>query len=153
IESELLDIESGMVEPRANQYGRADRAAAWALLAKLYLNAEVYTGEPRYEDVITYTEKIMNTDYSLANRYENLFLADNNSGDAADEIIFGIPGDAEHTQSFGGTNFIVNASIGGDVVSPSELGIPGGGWGGTRTTKDLVFLFNEDGDLSGVQDD
>src|SRR5699024_10952584 len=41
IESELLDIESGMVEPRANQYGRADRAAAWALLAKLYLNAEV----------------------------------------------------------------------------------------------------------------
>ncbi len=153
IESELLDIESGMVEPRANQYGRADRAAAWALLAKLYLNAEVYTGEPRYEDVITYTEKIMGTGYSLANRYENLFLADNNTGDAAHEIIFGIPGDAEHTQSYGGTNFIVNASIGGDAVSPSEIGIPGGGWGGTRTTKNLIYLFDADGDLSDVKDD
>lgn len=153
IEAELLDIESDMVEPRANQYGRADRAAAWALLAKLYLNAEVYTGESRYEDVLTYTEKIMNTDYSLANRYENLFLADNNTGDAAQEMIFGIPGDAEHTQSFGGTNFIVNASIGGDAVSPSELGVPGGGWGGTRTTKNLIYLFNQEGDLSQVQDD
>lgn len=153
IESELLDIENKMAEPRTNQYGRVDRAAAWALLAKMYLNAEVYTGEERYQDVITFTEKIIGAGFSLADNYDDLFLADNNTGDAADEIIFGIPGDAEHTQSFGGTNFIVNASIGGDILSPSELGVPGGGWGGTRTTKNLVFLFDDSGDLSNVQDD
>ena len=47
VESELLDILDDLAEPNADSvtyYGRADRAAAWMLLAKLYLNAEVYTG-------------------------------------------------------------------------------------------------------------
>src|SRR5690606_26235873 len=88
IESELLAIENEMVEPRQNEYGRADRAAAWALLAKMYLNAEVYTGTARYADCVTYCEKIMNGGYSLASNYENLFRADNHQGDAMNEIIF-----------------------------------------------------------------
>ena len=41
IESELKAIEADLAEPKANEYGRADKAAAWALLARLYLNAEV----------------------------------------------------------------------------------------------------------------
>lgn len=152
IESELKSIESEMVEPRENEYGRADRAAAWALLAKLYLNAEVYIGKDKYEDVITYSEKIMDAGYSLADKYEDLFRADNNVNEAKSEIIFGIPGDAEHTQSEGGTNYLVNASIGGEL-DPADLGVPGGGWGGTRATKDLVYLFNQGGDVDEVSDD
>ena len=42
IESELKAIESDLAAPRTNEYARADQAAAWMLLAKLYLNAEVY---------------------------------------------------------------------------------------------------------------
>lgn len=141
IESELIAIEDEMVTPRQNQYGRADRAAAWALLAKMYLNAEVYTGTARYADCITYCEKIMGSGYSLAANYENLFRADNHEGDAKNEIIFAIPYDATYMQTYGGMTFIINASIGGDA-SPAELGVPGGGWGGTRTTKNLVYLFN-----------
>lgn len=151
LESELLDIENLMVAPRQNQYGRADRAAAWALLAKMYLNAEVYTGQARWDDVITYSEKIMDAGYSLAVNYENLFRADNHVGDARSEIIFGIPGDANHLQSFGGINFIINASIGGEA-SPAELGVPGGGWAGTRTTKNLIHLFAPDGNVGAVED-
>lgn len=151
IESELLAIENEMVEPRQNQYGRADRAAAWALLAKMYLNAEVYTGQSKYGECITYCEKIMNAGYSLASNYENLFRADNNTGDARNEIIFAIPYDAAHMQTYGGMTFVINASIGGDA-SPSELGVPGGGWGGTRTTKNLVYLFAPDGNVSNVTD-
>lgn len=152
IESELKAIAPDMIAPRENEYGRADRASAWALLAKMDLNAEVYIDEPKYEEVVKYTEKIMDAGYSLANNYEDLFLADNNQGDVLNEIIFGIPSDAEHTQSNGGTNFIINASIGGDA-SPAELGVPGGGWAGTRTTKELVYLFAPDGDVSNVHDD
>ena len=44
-----------------NQYGRADQAAAWALLARVYLNAQVYTGTARYTDAITYSQKVINT--------------------------------------------------------------------------------------------
>lgn len=151
IESELLAIENEMVAPKQNDYGRADRAAAWALLAKMYLNAEVYTGQAKYNETITYCEKIMNAGYALASNYENLFRADNHIGDAANEIIFAIPYDASYMQTYGGMTFIINASIGGDA-SPSELGVPGGGWGGTRTTKNLVQLFASDGNLEGVTD-
>src|SRR5690606_5887448 len=44
VESELLAIENDIVAARQNEYGRADQAAVWMLLSKLYLNAEVYTG-------------------------------------------------------------------------------------------------------------
>ncbi|MFA5620268.1 MAG: RagB/SusD family nutrient uptake outer membrane protein [Weeksellaceae bacterium] len=152
IESELLAIETEMLESRQAPYGRADRASAWALLAKLYLNAEVYIQQAKYNEVITYCEKIMNGGYSLASNYENLFRADNHVGDARNEIIFAIPYDAAHMQTYGGTTFIINASVGGNA-SPSELGIPGGGWGGTRTTKNLVYLFAPDGNVNDVSDD
>ncbi|NNE31243.1 MAG: RagB/SusD family nutrient uptake outer membrane protein, partial [Winogradskyella sp.] len=80
VESELLDILDDMAAPRSNEYGRADRAAAWMLLAKLYLNAEVYTGTSRNADVITYTNNIINAGYTIpSNPYFHLFLADNDS--------------------------------------------------------------------------
>lgn len=151
IESELLAIETEMLEARSAPYGRVDRAGAWALLAKMYLNAEVYIGQPKYAETVVYCEKIMNAGYSLANNYENLFRSDNHIGDAKNEIIFAIPYDANHTQTDGGTTFIINASIGGNA-SPAELGVPGGGWGGIRTTKNLVYLFAPDGNVNNVND-
>src|SRR5207253_855007 len=50
IENELKAIEPSMPAARTNEYGRADKAAVWALLARMYLNAQVYTGTPRYTD-------------------------------------------------------------------------------------------------------
>src|SRR5690606_26998389 len=151
IESELLAIEPEMLEARTAPYGRVDKGGVWALLAKMYLNAEVYTGSPKYAETITYCEKIMNAGYALANNYENLFRSDNHIGDAKNEIIFAVPYDANHTQTDGGTTFIINAAIGGDA-NPAELGVPGGGWGGTRATKNLVYLFAADGDVNNVTD-
>src|SRR5699024_5645567 len=63
IESELKDIESDLAPPRSNEYGRSDQAADWALLSRMYLNAEVYTGTPRYTDAITYAKKIIDAGY------------------------------------------------------------------------------------------
>jgi starch-binding outer membrane protein, SusD/RagB family len=143
VESELLTIEGDLVTAKANEYARADQAAAWTLLAKLYLNAEVYTGTERYSDVIKYTEKVINAGYSLDSEYENLFLADNHT---ASGVIFPIAFDGLRTQSYGGTTFLIHAAVGGSM-SPSDFGI-NGGWGGTRTTSALVNTFNSGVDVS-----
>ena len=143
IESELLAIENSLVAPKSNEYARADQAAAWTLLAKLYLNAEVYTGTGRYGDCITYSEKVINAGYSLETTYDNLFLADNHT---ANGVIFPIAFDGLRTQSYGGTTFLIHAAVGGSM-NPSDFGI-NGGWGGNRTTSALVNTFNSGIDIS-----
>lgn len=140
IESELLDILDDMEAPRANEYGRADRAAAWMVLAKLYLNAEVYTGTSRYADVITYTGNIIGAGYSIPSiPYFQSFLADNDSNGAQEEVIFTIPFDGLNTQAFGGMTFLTHAPVGGSM-NPTEFGI-NGGWFGIRTTPTFVEKF------------
>lgn len=145
LENELLEIEGEIVAARANDYGRADQAAVWMLLSKLYLNAEVYTGTARYSDVITYTNKIINAGYSIPDvPYEYLFLADNDTNGAQEEFIFPITYDGLNTQSYGGMTFIIHASIGGSM-DPQDFGV-NSGWGGLRTTPQLVDKFPDGAD-------
>ncbi len=136
IESELKAIESTLIAPQQNEYGRADMAAAWALLAKLYLNAEVYIGQARYSECIEYCDKIINAGFSLEPEYQNLFLADN---DRSNEIIFPVTFDGLNTRTWGGMTFIIRAGIGGDMI-PGDFGVESG-WSGTRTTSGLVDKF------------
>ncbi|WP_138434941.1 RagB/SusD family nutrient uptake outer membrane protein [Winogradskyella algicola] len=152
VESELLDILDDLAEPNADPatyYGRADRAAAWMVLAKIYLNAEVYTGTSRYADVITYTNNIINAGYSIPDvPYFFSFLADNDSNGAQNEVIFTIPFDGLRTQAFGGMTFLTHAPVGG-TMDPADFGI-NGGWFGIRTTPTFVEQFpGEENSLDG----
>jgi hypothetical protein len=142
IESELKDIENQIAAPHANPYGRADQAAVWTLLAKLYLNAEVYTGTSRYADCVTYCQKVINAGYTLEPDYHDLFLADN---DKSKEIIFPVAFDGVNTRTYGGTTFIIRAALGGSMV-PKDYGVDGA-WAGTRTTKEFVHIFPVTSDL------
>ncbi len=144
VESELLAIENEVAPARQNEYGRADKAAVWALLSKLYLNAEEYTGTARYGDVITYTENIIGAGYTLVDDYQKLFLADNDVNGAQNEIIFPIRLDGINTNSYGGLTFVIHASIGGDM-DPAEFGV-NSGWAGLRTTPEFVSLFPDGAD-------
>jgi len=144
IETELKDIEATLPEPRTNEYGRADRAAAWALLARMYLNAEVYTGTPRFTDAITYSKKVIDAGYSLEPDYQWLFLNDNHL--CTNEFIFTINYDGRKTQNYGGTNYIVYAGSSSDIPV-SVIGVSG--WGGNRVTKNLPNLFP---DYTGTAD-
>ena len=54
VESELKAMEADMKAGRANEYGRVDKAAAQALLSRLYLNAETWIGQAKYTEAITY---------------------------------------------------------------------------------------------------
>lgn len=147
IESELLDIESQMVAPRQMELGRADQAAVWMLLAKLYMNAEVYTTTPRYTDAMTYINKIIGAGYTLAPKYNYLFLADNDRNGAENETIFSIRFDGNNIRGFGGTTYLVHAAVGGSM-NAGDFGI-NGGWGGIRTTSKFVEKFS---DISGNTD-
>lgn len=141
IESELLAIENVLPAPSATEYGRAGQGAVWMTLAKLYLNAEVYTGTPRYDDVITYTNRVIGGGYTINTSlpYRNSFLADNNTNGAQSEFIWTANYDGARTQTFGGTTFLSHAPVGGDM-NPADFGLDAG-WGGLRTTPEFVELF------------
>jgi SusD family. len=86
IESELKDIIDKL--PTGVQYGRFTQNVAYTLLARLYLNAEVFTGTARWKDCIDACQKV--SGYSLANDYKSNFAIEN---ETSSEIIFAIPYD------------------------------------------------------------
>lgn len=143
IETELKEIETELGTARTAVYGRVDQGACWALLARMYLNAGVYTGTARYSDAITYAKKVIDAGYELQSNYARLFMADNDQ--MAREFMFVINCDGLRTQAFGNTTFFVHAAAGEDH---NYYGVAGG-WFGYRATKGLADLFN---DLSGNTD-
>ena len=146
LETELKSIISDGSLPGKNNvtYGHVSLGTAQFLLAKLYLNAEVYTGTARWNDCANVLKDLMAAGYSLHttssgdfNAYQELFLADNHK--CTDEIIFSVEQDGLYTQSYGVTNYIIFASTGGEM-DPSQLGISSG-WGGLRTTPQFYDKF------------
>jgi hypothetical protein len=143
VESELKAIDADLGDPKSSEYGRVDKSAEWCLLARLYLNAEVYTGTAQYANALTYAKKVIDAGYSLTSGYNKLFMADNDK--QTNEIIWAINCDGLHTQAYGNTTFFVHAPCGDDH---DEYGVSGG-WDGYRATKALGDLFS---DLSGNTD-
>ena len=143
VEEELKAIENDLKAPRANEYGRVDQAAAWSLLARLYLNAQTYIGTTKYTEAITYASKVINSGYTLHPNYARLFMADNDK--ASDEIIYAINCDGLRTQGYGNTTFFVHCAAGDDFA---EYGVSGG-WYGYRATAALVNKF---ADRTGATD-
>ena len=140
IDEELTAIEPLLKAPKTNEAYRVDQAAAWMLHAKLYMNAKVYIGTDHYAEAVPLIDKVINSGYSIHNNYNQLFLADNDKNGAQKEFIFAIAFDGIHTQTYGGTTFLVHAPVGGSMVA-SEFGI-NGGWGGIRTTSAFVNKFD-----------
>jgi starch-binding outer membrane protein, SusD/RagB family len=152
VEKELLDIENKL--PANNDYGRANKSVARMLLAKLYLNAEVYSGTARYNDALIYIKKVIDEGgYKLAANYQSLFSGDNNSSDAKNEIIYALIADPVVSQSYGNTTYIVNGSLNAETMTLSDYGATDG-WGGHRATKAWYGLFgNNAAELSASPDD
>jgi hypothetical protein len=151
VESELLDLinNNGLKAAKSNEYGRADVAAACALLARVYLNAEVYTGTARWTDAITYSKKVIDAGYSLHTSYEHLFLADNDQKNL--EIILPIAYDGINTRLHGGTTFLINCGSSSDYQTTYEdkiihYGIlTNANWNGYRARENFTNKF-EPGD-------
>lgn len=145
ITGELKAIDGGLAAVKTIEYGRVDQGAAWALLARVYLNAAVYTGTPHYDSAIIYASKVIAGGYSLQPNYAKLFMADNDK--QKNEFIFSVPIDGLHTQGYGNTTFFAHAASGDEATS--DYGVTGGGWYGYRATSGLVNLF---ADKTGASD-
>ena len=148
IVKELKEIEPVMKAPRTNEYGRADQAAVWMLLSRLYLNAEVYTGTPNWTDAATYAKKVMDAGYVLEPKYEDMFKADN---DKSTEMVMPICFDGVYARSWSGM-FFVCSFITGDMDSEANFGTVEA-WGGNRARVALVKKFAQDGNLANVKDE
>lgn len=91
IESEIQNNIGLISDDPSSAYGRMHQDAAHFLLAKLYLNAESYTGTPRWNDALTHLNEIINSgNFSLTADYFESFKAQNSN---SPEIIFAIPYD------------------------------------------------------------
>lgn len=147
IEGELNTIKSSLPE-MTDEYGRADQHCVDFLLARMYLNSEVYTGTKRYTDCITACNNIITSNsYELADDYAELFMADNGeNADARKEIIFPVIADGNTTQSYG-IGAIILGSRSGSEGTVENYGC-NGGWDGFRATGNLVRAFNYDAEES-----
>ena len=164
LDNELTTIEPLMAEVGAynnsENFGRADRGAAYALHARLALNSAVYTdGQIKdYQKAIHYCDEIINSGkYDLCRAkkngysgYQQLFMGDNDCNPAAmKEIIFPIRQDGVKTRAYAGTSYLVNASTitGMPYASTSDP------WKCLFARVDLVKKFFPNGDIPKATDE
>ena len=131
--------------PFTNGYGRANRSAARILLAKMYLNAEVYIGQPKYDLAYKYSKLVIDEGgFKLADNFRSLFCRDNDITDAKNEIIYVLIADPLTSQSYGNTTYLICGSLSSQTMVATDYGNPGGdsnAWGGHRATKGWYGLF------------
>lgn len=142
IESELKDCVNDLLPASTCPYGQASQGAAYTLLAKLYLNSEVYTGVAKYAECKEACEQVMNMGYSLESDYSKLFNADNDK--RTNEIIFALPVSATHTVSWGSSTYMVcgQLSMSNANQTPGDFGATSG-WSEFRLRPEFVDKFEE----------
>ncbi len=137
---ELVAARADLPAAGTAEYGRVDQGGAAMLLAKLYLNSQVYTGTARYTEARAEAERVIAGTYTLDNNFRRIFSADNHT---SPEMVFPVPQDGKKSQSYGGTTFLIHASVGNNM-NASDYGIDGGWWG-LRIKPEAVALFPANG--------
>ena len=137
--STLISDASPLPSARAN-YPRADKGSAAGLLARLYLNSEVYTGVPRWAQAKEMCESIFEMGYALSPSYSDLFRGDNGQNPSArGEFLWAIDYDDNNINSFGGTTYILSASMAStDITDQSRPNGQVNGWAGLRVPFEFV---------------
>ena len=155
IENECNELLSGSDMPAKGEvaYPRPTKGSVQALLARMYLNAEVYTGTAQWQKAKDAAKACIDMGYTLHADFQELFMQDNTeTGAAAEEFIFGIEYDMNHAQSWGGTTTLGSAALGtaANTAIAALLGINGQimpeSWDGYHVAPDYVDRF----ELKGV---
>lgn len=166
IERELLALteDPNMPDYGTVAYPRATKGAVWAVLARMYLNAEVYTGTAQWEKARDAASKVIAMGYRLHDTqrgtghtlgaYAELFMQDNSTNGATDEFVFAVAYDKVTTQSWGGTTHLISGShnsASGLGVS-TELGYSSTAfldpWNGYHVSTEFVENFIDKNDLT-----
>lgn len=143
--SELTDLvsdQSALPAPRS-VYPRADRGSAAGLLARMYLNSKVYTGEERWAEAKSVCEGIFAMGYSLCPDYAALFRGNNGENpQARGEMLWTVSYDASKTQSYGGTSYLLSATLAStDITDISRPNGQRNGWAGLRVPFEYVERY------------
>jgi hypothetical protein len=139
VESELLEVLPNLYGPNQAPYGRIDQGFARMVLAKAYLNAQVYISQDKNQECIDILTPMLGS-YSLANNYLHNFTADNQ---LSPEMIFSVPSDGVRMQSYSAITVILNGQIGSLESNGVDFGMNAGGWGGAlRVRKEFAEKFN-----------
>lgn len=158
LETELLELGSegsAMPEKGAVPYPRPTKGAVWALLSRMYLNSEVYTGTAMWQQAKDASKKVIEMGWDIHTPYSDLFRQDNTeSGAAEKEFIFAVAYDRVSTQSWGGTTTFASASLNEEtnVALGKEFGqakINGENWAGYHVPDDYVARFSLNGVVWG----
>lgn len=138
----LLSSQSAL-PPAQSNYPRADKGSAAGLLARLYLNSEVYTGVPRWVEAKTLCEDIFNMGYALSPSYSDLFRGDNGQNPSSrGEFLWAIDYDDNNINSYGGTTYILSASMASiDITDQSRPNGQVNGWAGLRAPYEFVSKY------------
>lgn len=162
IENELTEAKENLLDAAAlnesdANYGRFNKAAADVLLARIYLNAEVYTGTAQWQKASDAAKRVMDLGvYKLSSTaatasngqvysgYQKLFMGDNGSNGATDEAIFSIKFQGNHMATWGASMFLMAACWDGDMKLSSTVTSNNTkeAWGGNRATSQLVSKFS-----------
>lgn len=138
----LMSDESDMPLPRSN-YPRADKGSAAGLLARMYLNSKVYTGVERWAEAKAVCEGIFGMGYTLCPDYAALFRGDNGENlQARGEMLWTVDYNAEKTQSYGGSSYILSATLAStDITDESRPNGQRNGWAGLRAPYEFVSRY------------
>lgn len=157
LEEELLYLasnESAMPEKGAVPYPRPTKGSVWALLSRMYLNAEVYTGTARWQDAKDASKNVIDMGYKIHGTYSDMFRQDNTTNGSTEEFVFAVAYDRVSTQSWGGTTTFTSASLDeptnlaiGAALGTSNGKINAENWAGYHVPADYVARF----ELAGVE--
>ena len=138
----LLADDSPMMEARA-LYPRADKGSAAGLLARMYLNAKVYTGVDMSLEAKALCEDIFAMGYQLCPSYADLFRGDNGqNASARGEFLWAVDYDNDNINSYGGTTYILSASMAStDITDSSRPNGQVNGWAGLRVPYEFVSKY------------
>jgi len=153
IESELktaipyLSEEIGI-----STYGRPTKWTAYAMLAKLYINAEYYTGTERWNDCIAACDEVMSSgkyEIEPMASYLQMFYPDN--GPQMKEFILSIPYDASATAYPGTNGMMYHARYDVPRSMQAKFELPFRPSAPMSTIPEFYAYFNDPGDIRNDQ--
>lgn len=141
-------------------YGRANKAAAWLLLARNYINSLVYANTAKNDSALYFANKVITSGYSLCTTptgsytgFQKLFMADNGTNGAQTEIILPAIHDGQLTRTWGGCLFIIASTTDADILKVYPTGTSEN-WGGNHARREFVRKFFPAGEaISGTPDE
>lgn len=138
VESELLDVMPVLSKDIKANYGRMSKYVGHMILAKMYLNAEVYTGSPRWDNARAQCDSIISSNkFSVADNFLSNFSITNQN---STESILATPFDKSKKTGF------YNSVIGLHYLNQLTYDLGYTPWNGYCTYAEFYDSF-QDGDI------